>query len=84
MWWKWLSGSLMEKCVGGKGGENFREKKMAICWVFYFLFLFIYLFFSGWKVKGARIEQVSLPSVGMLVWFFYLNSIMGSVIFPLI
>jgi hypothetical protein len=47
-------------------------------------FLFFYLFFSGWKVKGARIEQVSLPSVGMLVWFFYLNNIMGSVIFPLI
>jgi hypothetical protein len=34
----------MEKCVGGKGGENFREKKMAICWVFYF---FIYFFRGG-------------------------------------
>ena len=47
------------------------------------LFTLIYLF-SGWKVKSTRIEQVSLPSVGVLVWFFYLNSIMGSVIFPLI
>jgi hypothetical protein len=78
MWWKWLSGSLIEKYVGGKV-DKILEKKRWLS-VLFILFSFLLLFFfkeESWKVKGTRIEQVNISFVGMLVWFFYLSCIMG-------